>query len=209
MVFNCAVPRPIRRGVSRSSRTLGAGCGGRVDAAAWFTPRRRTARRARRNRAVLIPRRWYQACCGAHVAQVMVAKTPGAPGRTRISRKAIARGGPDVAARPVVPAACIFCCRRAMGVANTRPSPRPLFAMRAVGIAKLGQLMPREGDRMSCSVIASEAKQSRFERGTLDCFGALAPRNDGDDEFDGASSTPRRLGRSRPLWDTGSSARGR
>jgi hypothetical protein len=50
-------------------------------------PRRRTARCARSSRVVLIPRRWYHACDDAsRVAQVTVAKKPGAPGRTRSSR---------------------------------------------------------------------------------------------------------------------------
>src|SRR5947209_13507766 len=33
----------------------------------------------------------------------------------------------DVSAEPVVPAACIFFCRRAMGAASARHSPCPLF----------------------------------------------------------------------------------
>jgi hypothetical protein len=34
---------------------------------------------------------------------------------------------PDDLAEPVVPAACVFYCRRAMGEAFTRHSLRPLF----------------------------------------------------------------------------------
>jgi hypothetical protein len=59
-------------------------------------------------------------------------------------------------AEPVVTAACVFCCRRAMGEALTRHSLRPLliegherritWAFRAAGMPAL--------------VIASEAKQS-------------------------------------------------
>ena len=48
------------------------------------------------------------------------------PRRSRISVKTIARGRPGVSARPVVTAACFFCCRRAMGAASARPSSRPL-----------------------------------------------------------------------------------
>jgi hypothetical protein len=48
------------------------------------------------------------------------------PGRSRISRKTIAQGRPDDVAEPVVTAACVFVCRRAMGAASTRPSLRPL-----------------------------------------------------------------------------------
>jgi hypothetical protein len=49
------------------------------------------------------------------------------PGERVISRNAIARGMPVVPAEPVVTAACFFCCRRAMGAACTRHSPRPLL----------------------------------------------------------------------------------
>jgi len=48
------------------------------------------------------------------------------PGRARINRKPIARGMPVVSAEPVVPAACIFFCRRAMGAASIRHSLHPL-----------------------------------------------------------------------------------
>jgi hypothetical protein len=48
--------RTHKRGGSRSSRTLGAGCDGRVGA------RDERGRRVRQNRVVLIPRRWDQVC---------------------------------------------------------------------------------------------------------------------------------------------------
>jgi len=47
--------RTCQRGVSRSSRTLGGGCGGR-----GHVKRRMTLIRVRRSRVVLIPRRWNQ-----------------------------------------------------------------------------------------------------------------------------------------------------
>src|SRR5258707_15308260 len=48
------------------------------------------------------------------------------PGRSRISRKAVAQGRPDDPPVPVVlPRA--FCCTRIMGAVGTRPSLRPLF----------------------------------------------------------------------------------
>jgi hypothetical protein len=51
--------------------------------------------------------------------------------RTRKSTKQLLkpsrREGRDVLAEPVVPAACIFFCRRAMGAASSRPSLRPLI----------------------------------------------------------------------------------
>jgi len=45
----------------------------------------------------------------------MVANKPGAPGRARSSRKVHRAGNAGWSAAPVVPAACILCCRRAMG----------------------------------------------------------------------------------------------
>ncbi len=58
----------------------------------------------------------------------MVANKPGAPGRLRISVKTVAQGMPVESALPVVPAACIFFRRRAMGEAFTRHSLRPLHS---------------------------------------------------------------------------------
>jgi hypothetical protein len=49
-------PVPLKRGVSRSSRTLGVGCDGRDGTAD------ERCHCGRRSRSVLIPRRWYQAC---------------------------------------------------------------------------------------------------------------------------------------------------
>jgi hypothetical protein len=64
--FACAVgqirgtesgrPVPPRGAYARSPRTLGAGCGGRVDIA------RRAIQCGRQSRVVLTPRRWCQAC---------------------------------------------------------------------------------------------------------------------------------------------------
>jgi hypothetical protein len=68
---------------------------------------------------------------------------PGTPGRSRISRNTIAQGMPVDPAKPVVTAACVFCCRRAMGEAITRHSLRPLF-LEGRRLAKLGQIVPRE-----------------------------------------------------------------
>jgi len=58
----------------------------------WTCRYRRTsdAGRGRRNRVVLTPRRWCQAC--EMITQATVAKKPGTPGRARISRKPLRRG---------------------------------------------------------------------------------------------------------------------
>ena len=122
-------PHPVllERGASRSSRTLGAGGGGRSRSQRAWIARGRTA------------------SCGREIAWSWRpdagAKSSGdddprrrrwlssrTPGRSRISVKTIARGMPDDPAEPVVTAACYFFCRRAMGEALTRHSPRPLFA---------------------------------------------------------------------------------
>ena len=57
--------------------------------------------------------------------QATVTNKSRTPGRARISGNTIARGMPVDAAEPVVTAACFFRCRRAMGEAFTRHSPRP------------------------------------------------------------------------------------
>jgi hypothetical protein len=55
------------------------------------------------------------------------------PGRARRTPlKPSRRECRDASAGPVVTAACFFCCRRAMGVASTRHSLRPLLEERAV-----------------------------------------------------------------------------
>jgi len=91
----------------------------------WTRRRARRARqRVRRNRAVPISRRWDQVL--GDDSRATVAIKPGTPGRTRISRRAIAQGMPVDLAKPVVTAACVFCCRRAMGAACTRHSLCPL-----------------------------------------------------------------------------------
>jgi len=114
------------RGVSRSSRTWEAGCGGREDAQRVM--RRRKHLRVRRNRAVPIPRRWDQASRKTF-ARATVARKPGAPRRSRISRKTIARG------MPVVPAAlsllacavCILFCTQDLRVRPASGIPCALF----------------------------------------------------------------------------------
>ena len=52
-------------------------------------------------------------------------------GERAISRNTIAQGMPVAPAGPVVTAACVFCCRRAMGAACIRHSLRPLLSRAA------------------------------------------------------------------------------
>jgi hypothetical protein len=82
------------------------------------------------------------------------------PGRSRISRKTIARGMPVDPAEPVVTAACYFHCRRAMGEAITRHSLRPPICEARTLDAWLGQIMPRERERVSQeSVISAKLRR--------------------------------------------------
>ena len=100
-----------------------------------------------------------------------VAKKPGAPGRTRSSRSNHPRGEcRDVSAEPVVPAACTFFRRRAMGAASARHSPCPLLQEgRSNGKART-RSAPREGELMSQHHHCEAPKQSRVTHAILDCF---------------------------------------
>jgi hypothetical protein len=75
--YKAAPSRPLERGVSRSSRTLGAGCGGRGD-----VKRRMTLICGRRSRVVLAPQRWRQVFAELSV-RATVAKEPGHGGAPR------------------------------------------------------------------------------------------------------------------------------
>jgi hypothetical protein len=81
-------------------------------------------RRGRRSRVVLAPRCWRYACEDASHHAGNGGKQARSPGRSRISRKPIAQGRPDVSAEPVVlPRA--FCCTRTMGVSRHPAFPAP------------------------------------------------------------------------------------
>ena len=106
--------------------TWAVGCDGRRESQRGFVSRRRTVRCARRSRAVLTPRCW---CPAASVRKRAVAH---GGQQARCTRETTykpfqpSRGeGRACPARPVVTAACFFCCRRATGAASARPSPRP------------------------------------------------------------------------------------
>ena len=80
------------------------------------------------------------------------------PGRSRISRNAIARGRPDDRPVPVVPAACIFFA----GGPWVRPAPglsRALIFERAMRRATLGRRCGRE-DEMPCRQIQMSSRAS-------------------------------------------------
>jgi len=81
----------------------------------------RTASRGRSSRMVPIPRRWYPACDDAHAS-----RRPWWPTSPVHQEEYEAAVKTSASTEPVVPAACIFFCRRAMGAASSRPSLRPL-----------------------------------------------------------------------------------
>ena len=67
---------------------------------------------------------------------------------TKEAVNTIAQGMSVDPAKPVVTAACFFCCRRAMGEAITRHSLRPLsFFEGTVGWINSDASAPREGER--------------------------------------------------------------
>jgi hypothetical protein len=114
-----AVP-PHTRGVSRSSRTSGAGCGGRVDAAAWLIRADEQRRCARSSRAVLIPRRWYHARDDASHHTGNGGQKARRTGENAKQPFHPSRGECRVfSAEPVVTAACFF----AAGGPWVRPAP--------------------------------------------------------------------------------------
>ncbi len=73
---------------------------------------------------------------------------------------------PVVSAEPVVTAACVFCCRRAMGAACTRHSPRPLDYRGRRMMHHPGMNVPREcggvsPPRLSCPANRAGIQYSR------------------------------------------------
>jgi hypothetical protein len=71
------------------------------------------------------------------------------PGRTRISRKAIAQGRPGDFGCTCGSAACFFAARGPWAPAGARPSPRPLFPEGGVLAATRAQSAPRERIHLS------------------------------------------------------------
>ena len=116
-----------RRGVSRSSRTLATECGGRgvAQCVAACTDERHLA-----DGQVV----WFRyPDAGIPLATTLTRRVGHGGQQARCTRKSTKqplkparREGREVSTEPVVPAACIFFCRRAMGAASSRPSLRPL-----------------------------------------------------------------------------------
>ena len=141
--------RTHQRGASRSSRTFGRGT-------RWTRRCRRTngISRGRRSRVVLAPRRWRQVGDDASHHADDGGKKARSPRRARRKPLKPSRGECRVdPAEPVVTAACFSCCRRAMGEAITRHSPRPLIYSRAVWLQDSDA--PRRENAISCQQLSS------------------------------------------------------
>ena len=102
------------------------------------------------------------------------------PGRSRISRKAIAQGRPDASAKPVCSCAA-FCCisrTRDRGCGAHPVFPVPSLMREGKRNAKLRAdhaARPRRRVHYSFNVIASVAKQSTSpHKERMDCFATLA-----------------------------------
>src|SRR5437868_12290170 len=135
--FTFAASRLDTRGASRSSRTLGAGCDGRVG----------DARRAALMRTAKL--------CGPDAPmlasslrvnnpQATVAKEPGHRGERRISRRTIAQGRPDCFGEPVATTLVRFLfAREAAGASRTRLSLAPSY-FRGATLDQPGRVAPRK-----------------------------------------------------------------
>jgi len=146
-----ARPASTWRGVWPIATNVGTGCDGRAGVARRARPAR-TAKPCGPDsptlgsslREVTSRRRWRLS-------------SPALQGERGISRKTVARGMSDDPAEPVVTAACFFCCRRAMGEAITRHSPRPLSG-RDMDFASLGRKSCRGNAKVCPAVIAKCAR---------------------------------------------------
>ena len=139
--FTFAASRLDTRGASRSSRTLGAGCDGRVG----------DARRAALMRTAKL--------CGPDAPtlasslrvnnpQATVARKPGRRGERSISRRTIAQGRPDCFGEPVVDyARALFCLRARLRVHRAPGFPCALCFRGAI-LDQPGRIVPRESGVM-------------------------------------------------------------
>ena len=114
-----AVPLSSQRGGSRSSRTLGAGCDGRVGVAG-----RATLMRTAKTRGPDPPT--LGSSLRVTSSQATVAIKPGHRGERAISRQTIVQGMPDCSGGPVVTNACAFYQRaRGCGCIERPAFPAP------------------------------------------------------------------------------------
>ena len=145
---SCSYPASARGAYARSSRYARRGCGGRVGS----------------QRDLIMPTNDIDTdvkSCGpglpvlrsSRSQRSRVAPTTGAiepvPGEITYKRENRRAGNAGCSADPVVTAACVLCCRRAMGEAITRHSLRPLDLSKGMSITALGRNSPRECRRAS------------------------------------------------------------
>jgi hypothetical protein len=100
------------------------------------------ATRGRRNRVVLISRRWDQV--SQMSCEATVAIKPGTPGRARDKPKTIAQGRPECFGEPVVLLVCFLPLHTRLRVRKTPGFPCALRFRGHILDAQLGQIMPRD-----------------------------------------------------------------
>jgi len=151
---------PDKRGASRSSRTLGAGCDGRGRCRYDERQRQRTAKSRGPDIPTLISN-WRD-----H-PPVMVARKPGSPGRARRKPlKPFAQGRPIAKGVPVVTEACVSFrfARKAMGAIFAPAFPAPSVFGRRMDRASLGRFRVARRRRLvlvATSLPATNAKRLR------------------------------------------------
>ena len=132
----------------------------------------------RRNRVVLVPRRWDQVSQDDDVGPLGATRRDlrndggnkaRSPGRARISRKTIARGMPNCFGEPAVTNACAYYqCTRGCGCAVHPAFPAPSLLEEGQQRCK-ARANSRRGNAQPCFsfVIASEAKQSMAQQAEI------------------------------------------
>ena len=139
-----------KRGVSRSSRTLGAGCDGR------FGARDERGRGGRQNRVVLISRRWDQVSRDDLAKRRWLA-SPVHRGERVTGVKTIAQGMPALLRFTCGPTPVLFLLHRAHGCDRHPAFPAP-SVLRATKTMHHSGETRRGNAKLFPLVIASEAK---------------------------------------------------
>ena|SRR5438105_4466702 len=127
------------RGASRSSRTLGAGCGGRFGDARRAALMR-TAKPCGPDAPTLA-----SSFAGSDSCEAMVARKPGHQGERGISRKPLRREGRIVSANLWRLRSCAFFCTRGYGCGEHPAFPAPSIFLRVVRTTTRARSASREG----------------------------------------------------------------
>jgi hypothetical protein len=115
-------------------------------------------RGGRRNRVVLVPRRWDQA---RERLRVTAANRPGAPRRARISRNTIAQGRPVVPAEPVdtgVRSCGLPLAHQPRGCGQRPAFPAPSALRRGDDVQNSGNIC--RGNEAACQSLGAVARMS-------------------------------------------------